>query len=425
MSKIVRLEAQNIKRLQAVEISPHGNMVVIGGANGAGKSSVLDSIEYALGGGRSLPAEPIRRGASGARVVVETEDLVVTRTFTNKGGSYLKIEGRDGQSLPSPQAILDRMVGTLTFDPLAFQRQAPKDQVTTLRALLGLDFTKLDAERAELYSQRTSANAHLRHLKLAAESMTRHPAVPSEIIKTTDLMDQFRDGSERNARLAKAEEQIRSMKERLANKKAELEDAQRHVDRLAQDVVTMTTQIRAHLVEISGMAPIDLSVIREDIHAVEAVNEKVRANRAAQEAADAVRQQEVVALALSRKLDEIDEQKRSAISEAKFPIDELAFDGDSVLLNGLPLDQASSAEQLRVSAAMGFSLNPGLRILLIRDGSLLDETSMALMAQMATAADGQIWIERVGDGKEATVLIEDGCVKADAIHAPLPEGEAQ
>ena len=48
--KIVSLEAENYKRLKAVEITPDGNMVVIGGRNAQGKSSVLDAIWAALGG---------------------------------------------------------------------------------------------------------------------------------------------------------------------------------------------------------------------------------------------------------------------------------------------------------------------------------------------------------------------------------------
>ena len=37
--KIVRLTAENIKRLVAVEITPDGNVVQITGKNGAGKTS--------------------------------------------------------------------------------------------------------------------------------------------------------------------------------------------------------------------------------------------------------------------------------------------------------------------------------------------------------------------------------------------------
>lgn len=48
--KIIRLQANNIKKLTAIEISPEGNIITLAGNNGAGKSSILDSIVYALGG---------------------------------------------------------------------------------------------------------------------------------------------------------------------------------------------------------------------------------------------------------------------------------------------------------------------------------------------------------------------------------------
>ena len=46
--KIIQLSAENVKRLIAVEIKPDGNLVQITGKNGQGKTSVLDSIWWAL-----------------------------------------------------------------------------------------------------------------------------------------------------------------------------------------------------------------------------------------------------------------------------------------------------------------------------------------------------------------------------------------
>jgi hypothetical protein len=78
------------------------------------------------------------------------------------------------------------------------------------------------------------------------------------------------------------------------------------------------------------------------------------------------------------------------------------------LYNGLPLNQAGSAEQLRVATAIGIAQNPKLKALLIRDGSLLDDDNLALIKQVASEFKAMLWIERVGKGKEATVVIEDG-----------------
>jgi len=82
-------------------------------------------------------------------------------------------------------------------------------------------------------------------------------------------------------------------------------------------------------------------------------------------------------------------------------------------LRGVPFSQASSAEQLRVSVAMGLAMNPTLRVVLIRDGSLLDSASMQLIAEEAAKNKAQVWVERVSeDGAGCTVVIEDGMVQA-------------
>jgi hypothetical protein len=120
---------------------------------------------------------------------------------------------------------------------------------------------------------------------------------------------------------------------------------------------------------------------------------------------------EAEAKRLDAEVTAVDRQKAEALLAAKFPVEGLGFGDTGVTLNGLPLEQASGAEQLRVSLAMGIALNPKLRVMLIRDGSLLDETSLALVGQMAERADMQVWIEMVADRGAAGVVIEDGMVE--------------
>ena len=47
----------------------------------------------------------------------------------------------------------------------------------------------------------------------------------------------------------------------------------------------------------------------------------------------------------------------------------------------------------------------------VRDGSLLDEDSMQILAEMATEADYQVWVERVSTSGQGGIYIEDGRVK--------------
>ena len=111
MTRIVKLQAENIKRLRAVEITPDGNIVRITGRNGQGKSSVLDAIAYALGGQSLVPSKPIREGEKKARAIVTLDNgLTVERRFTEKG-TVLEVKREDGAKYGSPQAMIDQMLG--------------------------------------------------------------------------------------------------------------------------------------------------------------------------------------------------------------------------------------------------------------------------------------------------------------------------
>ena len=126
--KILKFVAENYKKLSAVEITPDGNVVIISGKNGAGKSSVLDGIESALCGGR-MPKKPIKDGEVRAKVVTEIGNETLEYTVTRKffGANSTLVVQATGKTEPerSPQAFLDRVVGSLSFDTLAFLNLQP------------------------------------------------------------------------------------------------------------------------------------------------------------------------------------------------------------------------------------------------------------------------------------------------------------
>jgi hypothetical protein len=55
----------------------------------------------------------------------------------------------------------------------------------------------------------------------------------------------------------------------------------------------------------------------------------------------------------------------------------------------------------------GWSLKLSLRVIFVRDGSLLDEAGLAVIAEMAKAHDYQVWIEDARSEDPAALVIED------------------
>ncbi|PIU32864.1 MAG: hypothetical protein COT06_00430, partial [Syntrophobacteraceae bacterium CG07_land_8_20_14_0_80_61_8] len=144
--KIIRLAAENVKRLRAVQITPEGHIVQISGPNAAGKTSVLDCIWYALGGGSALPEQPIRKGAAKGEIHLDLGEMLVSRTFT-QSGSYLKVVSKDGRECNSPQKLLDSLLGKLAFDPLAFARLSEDRQRELLMNLVSIPLVPEHLER--------------------------------------------------------------------------------------------------------------------------------------------------------------------------------------------------------------------------------------------------------------------------------------
>jgi DNA repair exonuclease SbcCD ATPase subunit len=403
-----------------VEIKPDGSLIVIGGQNAQGKSSVLDSIEYALGGTSSIPSKPIRKGERKARVVVELDEIIVTRTF-GEGGSKLIVSDRQGFTKPSPQALLDSLVGKLSFDPLGFIKMKPEDQLKIVRQIAGIDFSELDKEAKQKYDERTTLNREIKSLQAVVESIPKVDDVPEVELSYSNLLAE----QERRNKVNGSNEKYRKELQR-ANE--DLHDQNLYMEELREKIKNLRTEWSAAISnkEIMFDALNDLNEqckdledenieeINTQILQAEEVNKKVRSNNKRNMLIFDLDIREQRVEAIQKRLSEMTDEKLKLISSSKLPIKGLTFDETTLFYNGIPFtDQSSSAEQLRVSVAMGFAMNPKLKILLIRDGSLLDESNLKMVAEMAEKEDGQLWIERVSNGKEVSVVIEDGSVKED------------
>jgi len=425
--KILQLTAENIKKLRAVSITPTGNVVEISGPNGAGKTSVLDSIFYALAGTSGIAKQPIRRGEEKATIRLDLGDLVVRRDF-GPTGTRLVVESTEGARFPSPQKLLDDLLGALSFDPLAFTRMAPKEQVDTLRRLVPLDVDPdaLDAENKRDYDARTVNNRQIK--ALTERVMTLGSGVVPDMdvtpVDETALSHQLAEATERNAAI----ERLRSDRERrrdtahrnAAEARALREEAQRILDR-AGGLEASAERILADVAEEEAKSvlgePVNTAELMEQFKTAQREN-TIREQQRRQRALYAEAQRQLADAKdesdrLTQSIEERTRQKVEALARATMPVPGLSFDESGVTFNGFPLEQASSAEQLRVSFAIAAAANPKLRIALVRDGSLLDEDSLALVAGMAEENDMQVWIERVDTSGHVGIVMEDGAIVAD------------
>lgn len=415
--RIINLVAENVLRLTAVSISPSGNVVQITGPNGAGKSSILNAIFLALAGKNAIPEEPVRHGAESASVRLElgkgtTVEYIVRRVMQPDGETVLTVKSPKGASYPSPQKILNDLLGSIAFDPLEFARAKPKDKRAQLGQMLGLDeqLNKLDADNRVDFDNRTTLSRDVKALngKIGDD-------IPGAV-EPVDLSEAFAtlQRAELNNRSVEEEKASRQLWEKeMHEQRSQAERAEAEADALVAkaDKYNATAQrIAEKLATPLQYSPVDVEPIRQSIMNAEPINARHRERQTKLELIKQRDELESQVTSLTQALKERETVKAAMIAGAPLPIPELGLTTDNVTYRGVPFENASSAEQLRVSAAISMALNPQLRVMLIRDGSLLDTVSLQALEDMANEFDFQVWIERVDESGEVGVVIRDGAV---------------
>lgn len=459
--KIKKLTSENVKRLSIVEITPDGALVTIGGKNGAGKSSVLDSIAYVLGGEKLVPSQPIRTGEKSASIKLELDGYIVTRRFTRDVINQDEIdaavakknspEGRpsdsipppqfgptkstitvtnpEGAKYPSPQALLDKLYGKLSFDPLAFSREKDTVQNDILRRIVGLNFAAVDIERKLAFDQRAIDKKTLGIEENKLANLPKHPSKAGVLETGTQDIDELstrlRLGQTIEAEARDAQSAADAHRIKLDGIQREhdqllkmIENLKRQLELAEADLATSTERMAAQKAAVAQHDEIakqrkdavpDFGEIHAQLSAVNRTNEQARDNKAYLAQEERVKSMQAKIYEGTKAIEKIDADKAAALQSAKFPVEGLSLTDDGVTFEGLPLQEVSASVQLRVSIAIGLALNPALKVLLIRNGNLLDGDSLKLVAEQAEAAGAQVWMEYVTDSADGvSVMLEDG-----------------
>ena len=239
--RILRFEAEHIKKIQVVSITPSGHVFEVSGKNGAGKTSILDSIWWALAGTRTHQSDPIQHGHDKGRIKLDLGAITVEREFKRLKAAPGKQDERittrlvvktiEGLIMQSPQNILDQLLGSLSFDPLAFARKSAAEQYQALQQACGVDLQSIDRQNEADYLARTIANRTAKEKRAALGQIS----VPTEIPERVDVAALV---AERQRR-----EQLNSDRGEAAAKRESLE---RQIGEVARD--------QSHIREAAGRA---------------------------------------------------------------------------------------------------------------------------------------------------------------------------
>ena len=418
--KIAALEAENVKRIKAVALTPSPTgLTIVGGNNNQGKTSVLDALAWALGGEKFRPTAAVRDGALAPPhlKVILSNGVVVERKGKN---SSLTVTDPTGQR--SGQQLLNAFVEPLALDLPRFMQASDKDKADTLLNIIGVGdaLTGLDREIKALYDRRTvigQIGAQKRH---AAEELTEYPDAPSEPVSAIELIQQQQeillhnaDNQRKRMKLAQLEEQEKQLGRRVQELSQELEMVEHQLTAVQQDVQDATKTV-AQLQDEST------AELEQSIRNVEEINRQVSANLAKSKAQDEAERYAQEYTALTEQIKAKRTARMDLLNGADLPLTGLGVEDGSLTYNGKHWQDMSGSDQLRVATAIVRRLNPDCGFVLLDKLEQMDLATLAEFGSWLQAEGLQAIATRVSTGGECQIIIEDGKVK-DTEEPPAPK----
>lgn len=407
MIKINQFELENVKRIKAVKVEPAQNgLTVIGGGNGQGKTSVLDSIAWALGGDKFRPSQAQRDGSSIPPLLhIELSNgLIVERRGKN---SDLKVTDPNGGK--GGQQLLNEFISQLALDLPKFMNSTPKEKADILLKIIGVGdvLYKLEAEETRLYNQRHAIGQIADRKAKFAEEMPFYPDRPQELISISELITRQQEILARNGennRLRNERDELCREKSRLENEINVLQKRYDEVCRKYELAVKSTEELFDESTE----------AIENDIEHIEKTNIEIRANLDRERAEEEARQCREEYDSLTDKIEEIRSQKRALLDGADLPLEGLSVEDSELIYNGCKWDCMSGAEQLRVATAIVRRLNPNCGFVLLDKLEQMDVQTLKDFGEWLESEGLQAIATRVSTGSECSVIIEDGYTKGDS-----------
>lgn len=413
--KINTLELENVKRIRAVAMEPSpAGLTVIGGDNNQGKTSVLDTIAWALGGDRYKPTNATRDGSAiPPRIKITLSNgLIVERSGKN---SALKVTDPNGRK--SGQQLLNSFIEELALNLPKFMESPDREKANTLLQIIGVgdQLRELERKETEVYNRRRVVGQEADRKKKFALEMPFYPDAPDEPVSALELIQRQQQILAINGENQRKRQYKAQLEQDCARMAFDIARLAQQMDEMREKYAGMEQDLEAARKSAEDLHDESTAQIEEDLQNIETINIKVRANsdreRAEQEA-QCYRQQYDD---LTRELEGTRQAKVDLLNGAKLPLPGLGVEEGCLTYKGKRWDGMSGSDQLKVATAIVRALNPQCGFVLIDKLEQMDLKTMQDFGAWLQEENLQAIATRVSRGSECTIIIEDGQIAGQAL----------
>ena len=413
--KINTLEFENVKRIRAVALEPAASgLTVIGGNNNQGKTSILDTIAWALGGDRYKPSNPIRDGSVLPPMVKITlsNGLIVERSGKN---SALKVTDPNGKR--SGQQLLNSFVEELALNLPKFMEAPDREKANTLLQIIGVgdQLRALERQETELYNRRRVIGQEADRKKKFALEMPFYPDAPKEPVSAYELIQRQQAILAQNGENQRKRQMVERLSYQRNQMAAELDQLEEKLKHLREEYHACCEDLETAYKSAEDLHDESTAQIEQDLMDIEAINIKVRANsdweRSEQEAQRYSEQYD----ALTGELESTRQAKVDLLNGAMLPLEGLSVESGELTYHGKKWDGMSGSDQLKVATAIVRALNPRCGFVLLDKLEQMDLGTLREFGNWLQSQNLQAIATRVSTGSECTIIIEDGQVAGESL----------
>lgn len=422
---ITALEAENVKRIKAVALTPAPTgLTLVGGNNNQGKTSVLDALAWALGGDRFRPDAAVRDGAMAPAhlKVTLSNGVIVERKGKN---STLTVTDPTGRR--SGQQLLNAFIEPLALDLPRFMEASDREKADILLKIIGIgtELHTRDLEIKSLYDKRTFTGQLAQQKKHFAEELIYYPNAPEEPVSASDLIRQQQKILARNGENQRKRDWLAQLTDLFERQKKVVADLEFQLSTEKQRLTTMQADVKIAQTSAADLQDESTAELEASIQNIEETNQKVRANlekaRATDEAAHYADEYDKLTEAITQKRAD----RLALLNGADLPLPELSVEDGALTYKGKHWRDMSGSDQLRVAAAIIRRLNPDCGFVLLDKLEQMDMTTLAEFGRWLESEGLQAIATRVSTGSECQIIIEDGMVKGAELPIRTEPSEPQ
>ena len=410
---IASMTIKNLRNVEFLDVHFSKLMNKISWKNWAWKSTLIDAIRFWILWKTYMWTWTsselyITQGKEECEINIKIADedrtIHVRRKVTKAWNVYL--EAVDSNADKLWQKELSALLYTICIDPLEFTRKNTKEQFELVKQITWCDTSEIDEEIEWLLENRKIANAQLKANKSILESMWEPEKVErvdvSEAMKSLQEMQTFnRSIDEASSFIDMKKNTIYILNEKKKRLLQELDEVNIAIDSNQAEVNKVL------LSEAWRSEKKDESYLKEVIWWADLQNQQAQKYQDYLKAKERVEADQKNYDDLDAWVEELRKSKDTMIKSAKMPIENMMFtEKDWIIINWIPFSQHSTWQQLIMACKIATFTNPDLKVIVIKDWSLLDDNSVDEVARFAEDNDYQVYMELVNEQAWTIIMRE-------------------